>query len=416
MKLAFYDPICADGRTVNEYTEKMWFAPLMRYAAAAGISVKQIADPIPEFGWTMICNVHHLNETLVQHFDSNRCAIVGFSCNDSAYLVESIRPFFHRLPLLFTISGVQRTNFSKQSVLRTDMTVGTRDVRYLPDEEWERYDQMYKDGRLLPLPYVPWDRLPDVPVPEVKTPKILFRGGNHFWRFVAYLHALEAGVAHPASGFLTADYFREDMVPQFRYCQKCRDQYRERGNRLIWSDATSVCVCEPTELNEPLSWNNRTPRAFFKLADKFRERYGSMFNMEEVDVALNFRRQTAEEHLRAVADAAFFAEAKWEFSIPMPQRFWEAASVGTVNLLPDRAADQTYFPELIPGSHFMEFQDDFSGDWGAYEIFYQEQRWSWDIVARNAKEVYEKWIRPSDYCTNSNLLAHILTEIERVAS
>lgn len=400
MKLAVFDP----SPTINDYVLLRFFNPLIQFCHQTGIPVKRIQEPTPESGWTMLCNAHHLTPGLVKHFDDNRCPIAAISCNDSAYLTEGIRPFFHHIPLLFTISGVQKVNWSKKSVMNPDMTVGTEDVQFLPDEEWSRYEHMRDAGRLLPLPYVPWDRLEEVPIPEHKTPKILFRGGNHFWRFVAYLHALRAGVAHPASGFLTADYFREDMNPQFRYCEKCREQYRSNGGRFRWQNAVEKCECSELPFDNPLAWNNRTPRAFIDLAVKL-----LVGDLDSVEQALNFQRQSAEHHLRAIADAALFCECKWHFSIPFPQRAWEAASVRTVNYAPARAMEQEYFPTWKPNEHYAVYSDDFSdiGHWVDQERL--------DRIADNAKAQYEQWIKPGEYVTNSRLLGHILSKISEVA-
>lgn len=419
MKLAFYEPL----PIWNPYVSLMFFTPLIQYCHQNGIPVKRIQEPVPEFGWTMVCNAYHLTAELVAHFDNNRCPIVAFSCNDSAYLTANIQDFFHHIPLLFTISGVQKVNYSNRSVMNADMSVSLEPVQFLPDEEWNRYDHMRQSGRLLPLPYVPWDRLPDVHIPEQKTPKILFRGGCHFWRFVAYLHAVKAGVAHPASGFLLRDYFDEKMVPQFRFCEKCRADYLEGGKWMSNSSLYTQCECSPhqaqyegdvyvnkEEMEQPLSWNNRTPRGFFSLAHTFCVKNDGCIPQADVEMALNFQRQSADHHLRAIADAAFFCDMKWEFSIHTAQRFWEAASVGTVNVLPHRAVDQDYFPHLLPDYHYAWFRDDFTG-FGTPEWMANNTA----IVAGNAKALYEQWIKPSDYVTNTNLLKLILQEIERVA-
>lgn len=407
MKLAVFDPL----PTINDYVLLRFFNPLIQFCHQTGIPVKRIQEPIPESGWTMLCNAHHLTPGLVKHFDDNRCPIAAISCNDSVYLTEGIRPFFHHIPLLFTISGVQKVNWSKKSVMNPDMTVGTEDVQFLPDEEWSRYEHMRDAGRLLPLPYVPWDRLEEVPIPEHKTPKILFRGGNHFWRFVAYLHALKAGVAHPASGFLTADYFREDMNPQFRYCKACRSDRKDGGGRMLAIYGQKQCECQLSleDLAEPLKWNNRTPRSFFALTKWFETVHGSV-DTPAVEQALNFQRQSAEHHLRAIADAALFCECKWHFSIPFPQRAWEAASVRTVNYAPARAMEQEYFPTWNANEHYAVYSDDFSdiGHWVDQERL--------DRIADNAKAQYEEWIKPGEYVTNTNLLRHITERIKECAS
>lgn len=405
MKLSLFDP----SPFHNEYVSKMFFIPLEQFARNIGVLVKRIHDPVPEAGWTMLCNAGKLTHEIVRHFNANGCNIAAVSCNDSAYLTANIDSFFHEIPLLFTVSGVQKVNFSKQSVMNPDMTVTTREVQFLPNEDWQKFHAMHLAGRLLPLPYVPWDRLEEVPIPAQKTPKILFRGGNHFWRFVAYLHALKNGVAHPASGFLTEDYFREDMVPQFRYCEKCRRDRESHAGQLPFSFIHNRCDCtNDLDIASPLKWNNRSPRAFYRLVEEF-SKHGEPF-IFAAEAALNFRRQTAEQHLRAVADAAFFADCKWEFSIHTAQRFWEAASVGTVNLLPRVACDQEYFPHIEEMEHFNVFENDFTMGIGP-SVVYPEG------AARNTRALYDHWIKPGpNYVTNENLMRHILDKIQEVTA
>lgn len=402
MHLSIFDP----KPYHNDYVSLRYFEPLEQFARNIGIEVKRIDAPVPEAGWTMLCNAGNLTQEIVDHFNDNGCKFAAVSCNDSAYLTANIDAFFHHIPLLFTVSGVQKVNFSKQSVMNPDMAVTTRDVQFLPLGEWVKYSEMHRVGRLLPLPYVPWDRLEEVPIPAQKTPKILFRGGNHFWRFVAYLHALKNGVAHSASGFLTEDYFREDMLPQFRYCGQCRTERAMEGGRMPFSSGRSRCGCDVglDKFDEPLKWNNRTPRAFFWLASHFD------VDISAVESALNFHRQTAEQHLRSVADAAFFADCKWEFSIHTAQRFWEAASAGTVNLLPRRANDQEHFPD-ISYAHFT-FRDDFID---IHELVNSAGGQVFKKTASEARELYDHWIKPGpNYVTNENLMRHILDRIQEV--
>lgn len=392
MKLAIYDA------PWNEYVTRMYFAPLESYARKCGIEVKRIRDPIPETGWTMLCNAGLLTEKIVAHYEACDCKLVAVSCNDSAHLAENISAFFHRIPLLFTVSGVQNVNHGQRAVMTPELRVTTEPVQFLPDEEWQRYAAMDQAGRLLPLPYIPWDRLTPV-APEEKREKILFLGGGHFWRFVAYLHALKKDMAHPLSGFLLRDYFSEGMDPAFRFCQKCRDQWKANARWMPASAANETCECEPKDFS--LDWNNRTPRAFLRLAQQF----GA--NMKWAEHALNFERRQETKHLRAIASATHYADCKWEFSIHTAQRFWEAASVDTVNLMPARAADQEYFPKINPGEHYATYANDFSDIGDNMET---------GNIANNCRGVYEEWIRPTDYVTNTKLLAHILERIAACAS
>lgn len=120
--------------------------------------------------------------------------------------------------------------------------------------------------------------------------------------------------------------------------------------------------------------------------------------MTAVETAMNYRSQEPGEHLRSIRDARFYADAKWEFSINMAQRFWEGACSGTVNLIPRRANDQDYFPAMKDDRDFMTFSDDFS------DLTAEVDEAKYQAVADNAFALWEEWIRPTRYAISSNLL------------
>jgi len=89
--------------------------------------------------------------------------------------------------------------------------------------------------------------------------------------------------------------------------------------------------------------------------------------------------------------------------------------VGTVNLMPRRADDQVHFPHIDEGKHWLAFEDDCSN----LKVCDDAYRCGMDgtrEIAANAKALYEQWIKPSDYVTNTNLLKLILQEIEDKAT
>lgn len=410
MRLSFYDP----QPYQNEYVSLMFLGPMMAYARDNGIEQRLTDRLVPESGRATVCNADYLTPEVVQHFKENNCPLIGFSCIDSAYLSQTIRHGAHLsdVSLVFMISGVPNRNTSNATVIDNQFNVRAEERRYLPDEDWARFDGMRKSGRLMSLPYVPWHHLPEVPrlSYDEKRPTIMFRGGNHFLRFIAYLFALRNSCADPASGFQARAYFADDMNPQFRFCEACRALFKQHGDYYPISEREDGDCTSPApwggqlDFSVPGLWNNRCPESFYWLSRKFVERHGPI-DMTAVEVALNFRSQSPTHHLTEVGRARFYAEAKWEFSINAPQRFWEGASVGTINLLPRRSNDQDYFPVMHDGEHYLTFSDDLS------DITADIPKHRFEEITENARRLYDYWIRPSRYAISSNLIDHIFKRI-----
>lgn len=412
MKLAFFNPL----PWRNQYASQMFLQPLFNYARDRGVTVKQADALVPEHGWAHICNADYLTPEVVQHFKECGCLVYGVNCIDSAYPSETLRgPHLADVTKLFMVSGVQNTNFSEATVIDPDFTIRAEQRQFLPDDEWAVFDAMRRDGRILPLPYVPWEPIQSVSrVPfSAKRPTVLFRGGNHLLRFVTFLFALRNGCADERSGFQTRAYFSDDMNPQFRYCEECRATYRAFGyfpykisgpNGMNLGDCQSEAPWggDSVDMSVPGRWNNRCPQSFYWLSEQFAKKHGSI-DMSAVERALNYHDERSYDHLEAIAGARFYAECKWEFSIHMPQRFWEAASVGTLSLLPARSGDQDYFPR-VPRLFRM-----FGNDLTDISPDVNEGYYEW--AAQETLEIYQKWIAPTKYVIGTALLEHMLNHI-----
>lgn len=406
MNLAFFDPL----PWRNQYASQMFMQPLFNYARDRGVPVKQAGALVPEHGWAHICNADYLTPAVVQHFKDCGCRIYGVNCIDSAYPSETLRgPHLADVTKLFMVSGVQNTNFSEATVIDPDFTIRAERRQFLPDDEWAVFYAMRCAGRILPLPYVPWEPIqsvPRVPFPS-KRPTVLFRGGNHLLRFVTFLMALRNGCADGRSGFQTRAYFADDMNPQFRYCDECRRRFRVRDYYQYTPYIPPNCQSEApwggdsVDMSVPGRWNNRCPQSFYWLSEQFAKRHGPI-DMQAVERVLNHHNEREYDHLEAIAGVRFYAECKWEFSIHMPQRFWEAAAVGTLSLLPRRAADQDYFPHFLSPSLFSNDLSDVSAD--MHESTYRQS-------VEETHEIYQKWIAPTKYVISTALLEHMLKEI-----
>lgn len=409
MIYAFYDP---SSPFINDYVSRMYFQPLREFAKEKGIPTEEASHLCPTKGRAMVCNADYLTSGEILHFKECGCPLYVFSCIDSAWLSEAIRydACAVLIDRIFAVTGVQNTNISKATTIGKDFSIGTEERRFLPDGNWETFDFMRKEGTLVPLPYVQWSRHSPPPRLSFKErrPTALFRGGNHFLRVLAFYFALQRGFADPASGFQTRDYFREDMNPDFRYCRECRAIFEQHHGRYPNSAERYGGCLSPAEwgggevdIPIPSKWNNRCPASYYWLAGMFAKKHGPI-SMQAVEDAMNFVSETEQDHLATVGKMRFYADCKWEFSIHAAQRFWEAASVGTINLLPRRANDQEYFPVMRDGEHYLTFADDFS-DFSA--DISEEQ---FEYVSNNAYQLWEHWMKPTEeYAISPNLCEHI---------
>jgi hypothetical protein len=410
MILGFYDP----EPFANDYVSRVFIASMRQYAHDRGVAYKNVERLVPETGVGVVCNADYLTDEILIHFRDNGCPLYAFSCIDSAYLSEAIRntPFANLCRRIFMVSGVQTTNVSNGLVVAPDMTISEQPRTFLPAHKWSVFDQMRRDGILQSLPYVPWHKFPEIDsVPfAAKNPSVLFRGGNHFFRVLMYFHAVRKKIDDHRSGFQTRPYFDETMNPLFRYCDRCRKIQRDirsfpfiAGRHEKDDKCTSPAPWGDNQMRDfsvTGLWNNRCPESFYWLARQFEKRYGAL-DHGHIQAAFNHIDQEPYDHLGVIARTRFYADAKWEFSINMAQRFWEAASVGTVNLLPLHANDQDYFPILKDGEHYVTCADDFS------DISAEIDGDKYRQIAHNAHEAYKRWIEPTTYPISTGLLEHI---------
>lgn len=410
MRLQLYDPT-----RKHSYVSDAYYAPMLAYARDHGIDLQRTDSLLPTSGCGMICDADYLSPDVIIHFKQNDCPIFAFNCIDSAYLSEMLRfnPYLPLVNRIFMLSGVPNRNYSHATVIDSEFNITTEKRQYLPDKDWQVFDFLRERGALQSLPYIIWNNLP-IPARKPfaeKRATVLFRGGGHFLRIVAFLVALKNGCADPASGFLLRDYFNDSMPTQFRYCDECRAIFKQFNRYPMDVGTGDECQSvaewgDELDLSNPGLWNNRCPKSFLWLAEQFQKKHGPI-DMQALCNALNFQSEPEPRHRETVRDVRFFADCKWEFSIYAAQRFWEAASVGTVNLLPARANDQDYFPPMYDGEHYWTFGDDLESV--DSHITTEEQ---YQAVADNANALWEKWIKPGKYVLSENLLRHIFDLIQ----
>ena len=347
--------------------------------------------------------------------------IVGINVTDSSYISGQIR-YAKNLPLvdlIFMVSGVPINNKGSEIAVDDNFNVTIVDKPFLDEEAWRVFDFMRRAGRLQSLPYVPWTPIPDVPRAAWKdrSQKAILRGGGHARRFVLALFLQLIDKLDPNSGFVLGPYFADDMNPQFRYCDACRRDFKANKHHYTYSpplDDFAWCN-SPAKIDGHLSmsdlgqWNNRCPQSFFWMAEQFQKRHGKI-DMAIVEKILNARWLDPKEHLAMLGRILFSSDLKWEHSIFMPQRFWEAASAGCINVLPLRTINQEYFPRVKPGVHYLVYEEDFTN----LNLAFQIDEQSYNHAAGEMRRIYDQWIQPTTYPINTNLLAHIVNEMRKL--
>lgn len=399
----------------HDYLAALYLRPLNAYFNDNGTPSRILSNLSVPSGDTVVADTELLTPENISLLRNNGCKIVGFNMIDSCFLSPTlVSP--SNVDLIFSLSGIQKTNVGTELLIDKEFNPVLEERQFLPDEQWQVFNQMRVEGRLLSLPYAHWDRQPPAPPWTAYTnrrKKVLIRGGAHFRRVVLALFLLQKKLSDETSGFLLKDYFSPAMAPQFRFCQTCRNHF-QRGNRFPYAspvkrpaDCTSPATWgDDLNLEHPGNWNNRCPQSFFWLAEKFQQRYGPL-DANAVETLFNVNRYGQTAHLGILAQVMFTADLKWLHTIYIAQRFWEGAASGAINLLPARTSDQEYFPEILSGNHFITFEEDFS-DLETVTAISREQ---YEHIASSALAAYNHWIRPDKYILNTNLLKHIADRI-----
>lgn len=362
---------------------------------------------------TLLLLSDYLKPEVILMLKNNGCKIVGFNVTDSSYISQVCR-YASELPLvdlMFMVSGIQRTNDGHEIELDPDCSVRLQPRQFLEPEYWAVFDKMREDGKLHSLPYIHWDKQPGItPQPyRLRSQKAFIRGGGHMRRIILALKLMSRDLLDVNSGFMLRPYFSDDMNPQFRFCDGCRARYKRDG-RFVFSMETSTSECNspaPWKTENPFDnlsmWNNRCPESWANLAIRFKQ--GA--NMRIWEHMLNASWLSAEQHLGMLSRITMTSDLKWIFSIYAPQRFWDGAMAGAINVLPSRTKDQDYFPEMSPGQHYLTFKEDMQ----SLEQDFHIEETGHERISEQARRLYEKWIRATDYPINTNLLHHMMERI-----
>lgn len=414
MKLSIYDP----QPPANEYLTAMFFGPLRSYCANNGIETEIIDNPDTVSGKIVLIAGDHMSHERIGRIKEHNKLVV-FDINDSSY-ISATYSASDRIPdidLIFKISGVPNRNATLEPEIDANFKITAHEVKYLPDSEWEKFQAIRH--KIKPLPYTLWSPLVprDKPVNPNRNGRVLVGGGSHFWRVILFFKLVQQGLNDPSSQFATNAYFADDMVPQFRYCQECRDERKAVGKTPYSS------VHDPAHCTSPAKWgdpedivggphfgklNNSCPAAFFWWAKQYEKHSGPL--NDSVERALNGSFRHALDFTNSLEAASYYADYKPLNTIYVPPRFWEAASVGTPSFYPARTADQDHWPAMIEDEHFYTYPEDMH-DFGLDK--YSVPPKHWDLVSKSVKNLYETKIRGTDYAISNALLEYMKTEIER---
>jgi hypothetical protein len=418
MNIVFHDP--PSGPHCHEYLTKVFFKGMAQWLYANGKA--HIEDNRLEkiHNATVVLSADYLDMDAICKLKKNNCRIVAFSCTDSSYIAQACRDEWcmANIDLIFALTGIQKTNEGHEMIVDQDFNISLEERWFLPQDDWERFDSKRRNGTLQSLPYVHWSKQPDIPARPYneRSQKVLIRGGNHARRFVLALMLMRKDLLDTNSGFITSPYFAEDMNRQFRYCDTCRADFRMEHSAKYRESRPREQICtspaswdRPDWTTELGQWNNACPRSFYWLAEQFEKKHGPI-DKTALEKLLNAQWLPAKDHLEMLARITFTSDLKWLFSIYAAQRFWDAASVGCVNLLPARTMDQDYFPVMNRGEHYIVYFENIAYFTDKGLLFTEAE---YNSVSSAARALYTEWIQATDYALNTNLLRHIFEQIER---
>jgi hypothetical protein len=416
-------PVAIVDVGTNDYLSRMYFGPLVTYMqdhgirATIGSSEDGIHDSI------VIIHGDLLSPERILTIKNSSNLLISFDINDSSYFSSAYQGSGETslIDLFFKVSGIPKTNFTEELNIDRNFRIFATQHQYLPTEDWPAFEAL--KPKIRPLPYVLWNPLvgqgPVRPYSQ-RSGKVLIRGGAHFWRVVLFLRLVQQGLDDERCRFATDAYFHDSMIERFRFCGPCIKEKRQYGktrydaNHDIQHCKSPVMWGTPGEFfggpafgrHEFGHWNNRCPASFVWLAKEYERCRGPLNS--NVERALNGSMTPLNEFVNDLQGAAYAADFKWINTVNVPPRFFEAASVGTVNFYPKRTADQDYWPPMEEGVHYATFPNNM-------EQFDLPNENQWSAISTNAKELYESHIRGSHYAVSDRLLAYILQGIEEIA-
>jgi hypothetical protein len=417
MNMFVYD----QGQLLNDYLTLKFFKPLLFYGKETGrpISVATQLQGIKNS--TILAHDGHFTKEAIAELKNDGNRLIAFHINDSSYLGDM--HVLKDVDLIFKFSGIQQTRTSPEIRISDSFEYTIVEREILPNgTDWADYCELRDAGKLIPLPYPPYYHRDTTPIPfENKDGKVCMRGGNHYLRFHLFLNLLKHGLASAHSEFSTDVYFYGNTDPNYRYCPDCLEAHRADGKVTFarykstpsWgcNNAYMTWQGEPEpgffQNANTHRWNNKCVPLFYWLTEQF-EKYHGPVDKALLEHALNGRFLPEPEFYDLLRHSVFSGDYKWMFSVDIPPRFWQVASARVINLLPKWTRNQTEFPELIEGDHYIGFAEDFS-DLASLRSITKEQH---DHITNNCFELYNHWIKPDRrYDASIALMDYIFARI-----
>jgi len=371
----------------------------------------------------VIAHGEELTPAIIYNLKEQGNKIVSFDINDSSTFTYTYcnDPSISQIDLIFKISGLQNSRFGQEFILEDDLSYSSETRQFMNEWQWDVYCKMREENRIHSLPYILWKDFPGHKWSYYqKKKKVLIRGGNHFYRYLLFLNLLKHNLCDESSGFPIGDYYLPNMSTQYRFCETCIEEFQKNGRLSYAYFKRNKHTCNNPYINwqeKPLppgffhtdvgQWNNRCAPLFYFLADKIVEKHGEI-DRRILEESLNTPYYHGDEFTRIASTYSIFGDFKWIFSIYAPPRFWEAASLSAVNLLPKRTNEQEYFPEIKEGEHYITFKEDFSD---IKEVVESITEVDYNRITDNCLDHYHMWIKPGRLPVSVNLLKHMTEKI-----
>lgn len=416
MKIVIYD------QSPNTYLTAYFFQPLHSYLKNTGRDVCfQDKDLLSISNSKILIDVANLgieypvkDNGIITALKNNGNEIYCFDINDHSSLG------FHEMDIsgvdfLFKIAGIQESDYCDDLLIDNDLTYRLESKPFYPIDSinYSNYKKLKDSKKIMSLPYVMNDIEENLGVSyESRVRKCVVRGGAHFKRILLFFSLLSKNLADETSAFCIKSY-------PHMMCQDCKSKVNSRDytyreyKTISKFDCVNPAVKWQERLNDNFfnenrwAWNNRCFPQYYWLMDKFTARWGYL-DSNKVTKVFNNQFLSSRDFNNILGQHMFYGDFKWIFSIYAPQRFWQAARCRNINILPNRAAAQSYFPEMTEGNHFLCFKEDFS-DLEKLNDVTKEQ---YEHITNNCLNIYRQYIKFGNYRLSENLMDEIIKRIE----
>ena len=421
MTMVIYDP----KPYKHDYVSHKFFVPLLQYASDTGRDLKMVESLNGLKGKTVLAFSGYLTPDVVDHLKGNDNKIISFDINDSTWLSDAYRntPAVDQLDLIFKFSGIPKIQFSDELQISPTIDYSKHRKYYVDDDEWGRYTQLRDSGKIVPMPHIPWQHFNVEQIPfEEKRRQVLVRGGNHYLRYHLFMNLLKRNLIGNWSGFFMADYHKSNMADSHRFCDWCVETYQKFG-RIPY---THYAENHHGSCNNPFMtmgeiddetfqnanthrWNNKCIPMYYWLTEQFVKAHGTVdFKMVENAFGAFYLRSADLGEM--ISHHLYTGDYKWIYSIDIPPRFWEGCAAGTISLYPKWTGNQTHFPELIEGEHYVAYDEAFEDIEDCMGISKEK----YEHITNNCLGLYNEWISDPERGISTKLMDRIFDHIEVV--